>query len=358
MVALVDESIRLQVLLERLKAGEDRKIDAFLQEEAKAITARLKRANLSPGQTARAEALLAEIRETLRTLHDKRLGELRERMGELGDLVADTEAKSLAAALDGWETATPNAEMLRAAVNTSPLSVRGAGGGMLLDSFLQGWADADIERVEGTIRRGYFEGRTTEQVVRDVIGTKAANYRDGIVDVSRRNARTVVHTALQHVANTARVATMKANEDVVKGYRWVSTLDSRTSEICQALDGRQFDLGEGPIPPAHPNCRSTTVPVTKTFRELGIDIDEPPAGQRASEDGPVSASLTYFEWLKTQPESFVEEALGTTRAQLFLQGGLSADEFARLQLNRNFQPITLDQMRQLAPKVFERAGVD
>lgn len=357
MVALVDESIRLQVLLERIKAGEDRRIDAFLREEARLLSAELKRANLSPGRTARVEALLDLVRGALQDLHGRRLGELRERIGELAEVMADTEAKTLAAALGGWETATPAASVIQAAVFTAPLSVRGAGGGMLLDAFLKGAADADVERVTGAIRRGYFEGRTTEQVVRDVIGTKAGNYRDGILDMSRRNARTVVHTGLQHVANTARVETMKANEDIVDGYRWVSTLDGRTSETCRSLDGKQFDIGKGPVPPAHPNCRSTTVPVLKSWRELGIDIDEIPPGQRASQDGPVSSTLTYYEWLKRQPASFVEEALGTTRAALFLRGGLDADEFARLQLNRNFEPLTLAELREKAPKVFERAGV-
>ena len=162
---------------------------------------------------------------------------------------------------------------------------------------------------------------------------------------------------MQHVANTARVETMKANEDIVKGYRWVSTLDGRTSEVCRSLDGKQFDIGKGPIPPAHPNCRSTTVPVLKSWRELGLDIDEMAPGQRASQDGPVSSTLTYYDWLKRQPASFVEEALGKTRAALFLKGGLSADEFARLQLNRNFEPLTLAELRKKAPKVFERAGI-
>ena len=177
MVALVDESIRLQVLLERIKAGEDRRIDAFLQEEARLLSAELKRANLSPGRTARVEALLDQVRKALQDLHGRRLGELRERMGELGEVMADTEAKSLAVALGGWETATPAASIIQSAIFTAPLSVRGAGGGMLLDAFLKGAADADVERVTGAIRRGYFEGRTTEQVVRDVIGTKAGNYR-------------------------------------------------------------------------------------------------------------------------------------------------------------------------------------
>ena len=99
------------------------------------------------------------------------------------------------------------------------------------------------------------------------------------------------------------------------------------------------------------------VPVTKSFRELGLDIDDMPPGERASMHGPVPSNLTYFEWLKPQPGSFVEEALGETRAALFLKGGISAEEFAKLQLNKTFQPLTIQEMREKAPKVFERAGV-
>ena len=48
----------------------------------------------------------------------------------------------------------------------------------------------------------------------------------------------------------------------------------------------------------------------------------------------------------------------------FLFGGLDVvnltpkqEKFAALQLDRNFKPLTLDQMRELEPTVFARAGV-
>lgn len=352
-----DEAIRLQVLLERVKAGESRRIDTFLQAEARLLRQRLTKASLTAGQRDRIEALLVEIAGALRALHDDRSAAFRARLDELASIVADTEAATLAAALGGFDTTVPTAQAIRAAVNTAPLSVRGAGGGLLLEAFLAKHTEADIERVTGVIRRGYFEGQTTDDVVRTLIGTKAANYGDGLIAESRRYARMVAHTALQHVAHVARAEGMKANADILEGYRWVSTLDSHTSELCQSLDGQVFKLDEGPMPPAHPNCRSTVVPVMKTFRELGIDIPEPPEGDRASMNGPVPAGLTYFEWLKTQPESFVEEALGPTRAKLFVDGGISADAFAKLQLGRNFEPLTIEEMRAKAPKVFERAGL-
>lgn len=359
MAALTDEGIRLQVLLERVKAGENDKIDAFLREVDKELRERLNRADLSPGQRGRVEALLVQIRAALSALQDRFSADFRTRLDALAPVMADTEAKSMAAALGGFDVSVPTASVIRAAVATAPLSVRGPGGGMLLDAFISKWGDANIDRIEGVIRRGYFEGRTTDQVVRDLRGTKAANYADGELSVSRRNARAVVHTAVQHTATMARVETLKDNEDVIKGYRWVSTLDNHTGQICRSLDGQVFEIGKGPLPPAHPNCRSTIVPVTKSWKELGINIDiEPPVGTRASMRGPVPANLTYYEWLKTQSAEFQDTAIGPERAKLFRDGGLSADEFGRLQLGKNFQPLTLDEMRELAPLVFKRAGLD
>lgn len=357
MPELIDQAIRMQVLLERVKAGEDRRIDEFLREVDKVLRDRLTAVEMSGFQRSRVEALLADIRQALAALHDRHGRAFRERLGELAELVADTETRNLAAALASFEATVPTAGIIAAAVTSAPLSVRGPGGGMLLEDFMTKWGEADIERVEGVIRRGYFEGQTTEQITRALRGTKAANYADGALAVSRRHARTVAHTAVQHVAHTARFASFEANAEVLKGYRWLSTLDGKTGELCRSLDQRVFPLDKGPRPPAHVNCRSTVVPETKTFKELGIDMPEMPEGTRASQGGQVRSSLSYYEWLKTQPADFVEEALGAKRAALFLKGGLNADEFARLQLGRNFEPLTLEEMRRKAPKVFGRAGV-
>ncbi len=356
MHTLTDNAIRAQVLLERVKANETKRLDAFLRELDAMLRDRLGRASLTAVQRDRIEALIAEVSAAMKALQDRRSADFLERMSELGEAVSDTEARALAAALGGFDVATPAANAIRAAVVTAPLSVRGPGGGLLLARFIEKHDEATRERVEGVIRRGYVEGRTTDQIVRELRGTKAANYADGLIGETRRNAQMVAHTAVQHVAHAARAQTWKENEDIIKGYRWVSTLDSKTSEVCQSLDGQVFEMGEGPLPPAHPNCRSTVVAVTKTWKELGIDLPEMPDSERASADGPVSASLTYFEWLKTQPASFVEEALGETKAAVFLKGGISADEFARLQLGRNFEPLTIAEMREKAPKVFEKAG--
>ncbi len=73
--------------------------------------------------------------------------------------------------------------------------------------------------------------------------------------------------------------------------------------------------------------------------------------------GQVAADLSYYDWLKLQPSAFQDQALGPTRAKLFRDGGLTLERFSELQLDRNFKPLTLEQMKKLEPLAFERAGI-
>lgn len=100
------------------------------------------------------------------------------------------------------------------------------------------------------------------------------------------------------------------------------------------------------------NCRCTTVPVLKEQYQYLSEGEE-----RSSDKGPVDANLTYYEWLKQQPAAFQDEALGRTRGQLLRDGGLSAERFGRLNLGRDFKPMTLDEMRRKEPGAFRRAGL-
>ena len=143
---------------------------------------------------------------------------------------------------------------------------------------------------------------------------------------------------------------------MVKGYEWVSALDSRTSQICQSLDGRRFKIGEGPTTPAHINCRSTTTPVlSEAFSFLDKGATRASKGDSGGKQ--VNANETYYSWLKKQDRDFQNKAIGPTRTKLLNNGGLNADEFARLSLNRNFQPMTLDEMYKSQPEVFKNAGI-
>jgi hypothetical protein len=200
---------------------------------------------------------------------------------------------------------------------------------------LSGWAEnveaSRMTLIRNAIRQGFVEGQTTAEIIGKIRGSRALNYADGLLDRSRRELATVVQTALSHTAQTARGAFYDANADVIKALKWTSTLDSLTSPMCRVRDGLLYDpashkpLGHkipwlGGPGRLHFNCRSVSTPITKSFRELGLAIDDLPPGTRASMDGQVPADMTYAQWLKKQSAERQDEILGPVRAKRFRAG--------------------------------------
>ena len=112
--------------------------------------------------------------------------------------------------------------------------------------------------------------------------------------------------------------------------------------VCGSLDGKVFNVGEGPRPPAHASCRCTSYPITKTWRQMGIDADELPAGTRASMNGQVPQSTDYPTWLGRQSAAFQDDVLGPTKAKLFREG-LPIERFVDAQL----KPLTVASLQKL-----------
>jgi SPP1 gp7 family putative phage head morphogenesis protein len=277
---------------------------------------------------------------------------LEDKMPELAKLAVALEITGLASTIKNPPRFNaPTAKMAYEAALQNPVQATGE----LLETMVRDWPARDALRVSNIVQKGWGQGKTLQQMVREVVGTKSANYADGVLDVSRRHASTVIHTSTQHVANAARMEVWERNGDIVEKYQWVSTLDRRTTQQCRSLDGRTFEPGKGPMPPIHPNCRSTTVAV------LGPEWDFLDEGATRASSGPnpgyVSADLTYYDWLKTQPPEFQNVALGSTRAKLFRDGGLTPDAFAKLNLGRDFEALTLAEMRDIEPEAFKRAGL-
>lgn len=348
--SLEEIATRHQVFLERLKSGEANQFASFLLQIDRSIRARLAGEDLTAYSRTRLEKLLTAVEKDLRAIYGAYWQQLRGNLIETAVYEAEFESRAINSVVAGFETVVPAQAQIVAAVMSQPLSVRGPDGGKLLEPFITDWSHAEIKRVSGAIRQGFFEGQTTSQILQAVRGTRANKYRDGILAIANRDADAVVRTAVQHVASQARQTTWEANADIIKGVRWVSTLDSRTTQVCRSLDGRVFPLNKGPRPPIHIRCRSTTVP------ELADDLDLL-GGTRASKFGQVDANLSYYDWLKKQPAAFQDEAIGPTRAALLRNGGLTAERFAELNLGKNFEPLTLEQMRQLEPLAFEKAGL-
>lgn len=234
---------------------------------------------------------------------------------------------------------------------------------------LREWAsslEADrATRIRDMLRMGYLEGKTTDQLVRQLRGTKANNYADGVIQIDRRNAEAVVRTAISHTAATAQEQFYGANQDLIKADVWRSTLDGRTSPPCRLRDGKQYtpgthkpighDLPWGAGPGRyHWCCRSCYSVVLKSWKELGgADMPEFTPSQRASLDGAVPADTTYADWLPKQSARRQDEILGPTRGKLLREGGLSLEQFA----NDKGVWYDLKTLQERNAAAFKRAGL-
>jgi SPP1 gp7 family putative phage head morphogenesis protein len=356
--ALFDATVRHAVFLEQLKAGEVSKFGPFLKEIDRTIRNQLTQADLTDYNQRRLERLLAEVGSLLLGIFERYGDQLNLDLIDIAMYEAQFEATALSRAAPvgvTFDAAVPSAAAIRSAVLSNPLSVRGTDGGKLLKAFIKGWTNAERERIAGAIRQGFFEGQSNFQIIRNIRGSAEAGYRDGILATTNRNAATVVRTSIQHVAVQARMETIKANPDVVREVEMVATLDSKTSQICRSMDKRRFPVNSGPRPPFHPNCRTTFVPVTEWSQLFSQGATRAAFGDNGA--GQVDAGLSYYSWLRQQPATFQDQALGPTRGKLFREGGLSLERFSELQLDRNFRPLTLEQMKVLEPLAFERAGM-
>ena len=227
--------------------------------------------------------------------------------------------------------------------------------GEVITKAFRGIAVDQAERFSQVVRQGLLTGEPTPDIAKRLIGSlqfgeKAKTVKQLVAAggqataVADNQVITLVRTSINQVANTASQQVYEANQDITPRYKYVATLDTRTSAICRALDGREFEYGKGPTPPQHFNCRSTTVPVID-YKALGFT--PPPAGTRASADGQVPVNESYGQWLAKQPLPVKAKALGANKVAYFDK--LSAkygpkDAIAKL-VRDDGSELTLDQLR-------------
>jgi SPP1 gp7 family putative phage head morphogenesis protein len=180
--------------------------------------------------------------------------------------------------------------------------------GEVVSKAFRGIAVDQAERFSQVVRQGLLTGEPTPAIAKRLIGSlqfgeEAKTVKQLIAAggqataVADNQVIALVRTSINQVANTASQQVYEANQDITPRYRYVATLDTRTSAICRALDGQEFEYGKGPTPPQHFNCRSTTVPVID-YDALGFA--PPPPSKRAAAGGMVPANVSYGEWLKAK----------------------------------------------------------
>lgn len=280
-------------------------------------------------------------------------------------------------------TALPTPRLLKAIALERPFQ------GSILKEWTENMQVADLRNLSNAVSLGMVAGEDMATVARRVVGTTIYGGADGATELTRKQVAALVRTAVMHVSNASRSAYFQENADVITQEQFVATLDSRTTPVCRANDGKLYPLGEGPVPPLHFNCRSLRIAAVdgnllgdrpaKPFVEKELvqeyakendlgDIttrESLPYGTKGNYDswardrvrdliGPVPASTTYQTWLGRQSVTFQNDTLGVTKAKLFRDGELTLDKF----VNRNGDELTLAQLAKTEKEAFRAAGLN
>lgn len=233
----------------------------------------------------------------------------------------------------------PSALQLKAIITQHPFGGVGEAPSRLLSNWVHSIDANERAKIDGAIRQGLLQGQTIRQItgrVRRITGQ------------SRMHAEAVTRTAVTHVSNSARGMLYKANTDIIKGEMFLATLDDRTTLTCAGLDHEEFPVGEGPVPPLHVNCRSTRTPITKSWKELGLNLEQFPAGDRPfivnALSGQVPSPTTYTQFLRDQPSEIQDDWLGPARGKIFRA---NPDMTMRDFISRvDFRPLTLSELAE------------
>jgi SPP1 gp7 family putative phage head morphogenesis protein len=327
---LADVFTRHQIFLQRYGGGLVRANLPILRRMAADIRAQLLQHDLTSFESARLTALQVEINNITNRAGIELAGQTLPELEKLAQYEAQFAFKALENSVTVQLAGLNTAPIVAASIN-APITL--VSGKKIIETNAPGlfdvFAKGTSREVMTAVNAGIAGGKTTPEIVRELMGM--VNSR------TRQQAEAVVRTMANHVGATARAETYKQNSDVLKGEEWTSTLDGRTTLVCQGRDGKTFPVGEGPMPPAHYNCRSVRTPVVDDrFAALRE------GATRASMDGPVSSQTTYNAWLKRQPKAFQDSVLGPERAKLF-RGGMNVDKFT----DDAGRTLSLDELRAL-----------
>jgi len=341
---LLDQVIRFQIDLRRLEAGTQRKVVKSLEKLQKALIGEIASGNLRGMTKAQTKKLLSSLSPILAQYYTEARNTLQDELDGVADVQVAQAQKSLNATVF-----TERVPLLPTSHVIERVSRNVLINGGPLDSWWKKQEGDTMFKVSAQIREGILLGEANQGIISRIIGKRGV---PGVMDISRRNAATLVQTATHTVANEARQAVYNENADVIKSLIWFTAMDSHVCVLCIGRSGKRWKNNQAKtpishsiafqIPPIHMNDRCVLLPETATFKELGVDLPEPTIGDRASSLGPISAKTTFNDYLRQVPVSQQNEMLGVGRAKLWREKKISLSQL----LDGKGRELNLEQVRQ------------
>lgn len=328
-----DEVIARALDLERYKRSTVNRMLAILRAVDKDILEEISKEGLTDYQHRRIGQLLRRIRTIVVAayahLGDKLTSDLaamveREIVGSVAILNSTVGVS--------WAN-TPSINQVYTAAYARPFQ------GALLRDHIKQMPVTVVRLIDRQLRIAYAEGESQSQIharVNLVLKGQRTNY-----------ARSITNTAINHFQSFALRRVYEQNSDALKGIKLSATLDTNTSSICRARDGRVYELSKAPHLPFHYNERSQYVPVLKSWKQQKFDV---PEGTRSSMDGKVSQDLNFKQWVDRQSFDRQTKALGTQPAKILRDSDLTIDD-----LFTNDRQLKVYELRERFPKQVEGA---
>ena len=278
----------------------------------------------------RRQDLIQELESLTAGIREQVTGEISSLASQAGAESANyhSQTMSVGGKLPGFNNVALSPEQFKAFFETTPM------GGYVLSDWVNRAFDATVQQgLLEDLGAGMLQGKGYPGLVDSIMGH--------MKDFTREEAVTLARSFVQTANVSAMDAVMAANSDIVKKWKWSCTLENSNIKTgtgtclrCASLDGNEYEIGKGPKVILHPRCRCCKIPVTVTFRELGIDIDEFEEVARpwtTRPDIPIGEGgrniLTwgshkgeYASWFESRGEQFQKNVVGPKRLALIQSG--------------------------------------
>ena len=125
------------------------------------------------------------------------------------------------------------------------------------------------EAMKQALIRGVVVGESPRVTARRMVDRAEHRFNGGLT-----RALSIARTEVMDAHRSATAAYQLEQTDVLRGWLWHAKLDARTCPSCWAKHGTEHELIETG-PNDHPQGRCARTPLTKSWADLGFDIEEP-----------------------------------------------------------------------------------
>jgi SPP1 gp7 family putative phage head morphogenesis protein len=209
--------------------------------------------------------------------------------------------------------------------------------------------------IDALVQNGFVNGTNINEIsnsIFDQLRLQKSTTSKNVLSRARRSAKSVAITGTNHYANTARIEFVDQNDNVLKGYRLIAVIDSRTSQKCRGLDQKFIPKNSPKLsaftPPLHINCRTALVyEVDDRFK---LDDKDTKRASSFEVDGkrdpkPVSSEGIYYDKMKSLKAADQDNILGPTLGRAFRKMD-NPQEFADATIDTLGNPLSIAEMKK------------